>query len=65
MAESTTTNLNYDDPSALPRTRLIPADVPDNIAYDAFKIEFEKATIKNFKHKNRFRISSDKKTEII
>jgi hypothetical protein len=45
MAESTTTNLNYDDPSALPRTRLILVDVPDDVAYDAFKIEFEKATM--------------------
>jgi hypothetical protein len=45
MAESITTSLNYNDPSALPRTRLTPADVPDDIAYDAFKIEFEKATM--------------------
>jgi hypothetical protein len=45
--------MNYDHPSANERTREIPGDLPDDIAYNAFKLEFERATVNNPERKNR------------
>src|SRR5271170_2115688 len=42
MATINSDDLNYDHPSSLRITRTIPGDLPDDIAHDAFQVEFEK-----------------------
>jgi hypothetical protein len=65
MATTNDDDMNYNDPSAQRRTRTILGDLPDHIAYDALRVEFEKAVLNNPKHKNKFRLSRDDRTEIM